>query len=132
MHAHDWTRRTFLTVTAAAALAPGRLKAEGELVFSNATLVMPDGSRSTGGIRIRNGLIAELGSAVTGGTDLGGRWIVPGFTDAGCRLGLLEVGMERSTHDTSASKSIALDARSWDGYNPRSTLIPVARVNGIT
>jgi imidazolonepropionase-like amidohydrolase len=132
MHAHKWTRRGFLALTAAASFAPKQLLAGEDTVLSNATLIMPDGSRIQGGVRFRDGKIVELGPAVRGGTDLKGKWVVPGFTDSGCRLGLLEVGMERSTHDTSAQKSIALDARSWDGYNPRSELIPVARVNGIT
>ncbi|MAY80910.1 MAG: hypothetical protein CL930_09030 [Deltaproteobacteria bacterium] len=132
MHAPNWTRRGFLASAAAASFLPKQLFAAGDMVLSNATLVMPDGSRVQGGIRCREGKIVEIGASVTGGTDLKGKWIVPGFTDAGCRLGLLEVGMERSTHDTSAKKSIALDARPWDGYNPRSELIPVARVNGIT
>jgi len=114
------------------ALLPSVGWAGTEQTFSNATLVMPDGSTQTGGIRWERGRITGLGAKVEGGTDLGGQWVVPGFTDAGCRLGLLEIGLESSTHDTSASKSIALTARAIDGYNPRSALIPVARVNGIT
>ena len=132
MQDHDWTRRGFLVAAAAVGLAPKTLWASTEQVFSNATLVMPDGSTQQGGLRVKDGVIEALGSEVIGGTDLQGRWIVPGFTDAGCRLGLLEVGLESGTHDTSANQSLALDARALDGYNPRSDLIPVARVNGIT
>ena len=128
----SWTRRGFLAATAAVGLAPKSLFASTETVYSNAHLVLPDGSTQLGGIRIRGGLIEAIGADITGGVDLGGKWLVPGFTDAGCRLGLLEVGMERDTHDTSAKKSMAIDARPIDGYNPRSDLIPVARVNGIT
>ena len=133
MHVPDlWTRRAFLSSTVAAALAPSVGWASGEQTLSNAMLVMPDGSTQLGGIRWANGRVTALGPKVQGGTDLGGQWIVPGFTDAGCRLGLIEIGLESSTHDTSASQSIALTARAIDGYNPRSELIPVARVNGIT
>ena len=132
MQDRDWTRRGFLAATAAVGLAPRTVWASAEQVLSNATLVMPDGSTQTGGLRIKDGVIDALGDQVTGGKDLKGRWIVPGFTDAGCRLGLLEVGLESGTHDTSANQSIALDARALDGYNPRSDLIPVARINGIT
>ena len=127
-----WTRRGFLAATAAVGFVPKKLIASTEAVYSNANLVLPDGRTQVGGLRIRDGLIAAMGPDVTGGIDLGGKWMVPGFTDAGCRLGLLEVGMEKGTHDTSANKSIAIDARAVDGYNPRSDLIPVARVNGIT
>jgi imidazolonepropionase-like amidohydrolase len=132
MRDHNWTRRGFLALSAAAGLLPHRVLAGTEVEYSNAHLVMPDGSTQVGGLRFRDGLIDAIGTSVTGGTDLKGKWLVPGFTDAGCRLGLLEVGMEKDTHDTSAKKSQALDARAVDGYNPRSELIPVARVNGIT
>ena len=126
------TRRGFVCSIASAALLPHTVWASSEQTLSNGVLVMPDGRTVRGGLRWRAGKIIALGPDVVGGTDLNGRWIVPGFTDAGCRLGLLEVGLESSTHDTSAKESIALDARALDGYNPRSQLIPVARVNGIT
>ena len=128
----EWTRRGFLAATAAVAMAPKTVFAGSETVYSNANLVLPDGRTQVGGIRFRDGMITGIGPDIIGGTDLGGKWLVPGFTDAGCRLGLLEVGLEKDTHDTSAKKSIAIDARAIDGYNPRSDLIPVARVNGIT
>ena len=127
-----WTRRSFLASASSLALLPSASWASAEQSFHNATLVMPDGSTQSGGVSWRAGRITALGSSVKTGTDLGGQWVVPGFTDAGCRLGLLEVGLESSTHDTTASESIALTARAFDGYNPRSELIPVARVNGIT
>jgi len=50
----------------------------------------------------------------------------------GCRLGLVEIGMEGATKDLSTGKSQAPDARAIDGYNPRSELIAITRVNGIT
>ena len=127
-----WTRRSFLASASSLALLPSPSWGSAEQSFHNATLVMPDGSTQSGGVSWKAGRITALGSSVKTGTDLGGKWIVPGFTDAGCRLGLLEIGLESSTHDTSASESIALTARAIDGYNPRSELIPVARVNGIT
>lgn len=127
-----WTRRGFIGAGAAAAMLPRSVYATEARTWSNATLVMPDGSTVTGGLRVRAGVIEAVGSDVTGGHDVEGAWIVPGFTDAGCRLGLLEVGLERSTHDLGTGESESLDARAEDGFNPRSALIPVARVNGIT
>ena len=132
MRAPKFTRRRLLCTAAGAALLPRPVWASDEQILSNGVLVMPDGSQVRGGVAWKGGKISALGSGVTGGVDLKGRWVVPGFTDSGCRLGLLEVGLESSTHDTSAKESIALDARAIDGYNPRSELIPVARVNGIT
>ncbi|MEC8193123.1 MAG: amidohydrolase family protein [Myxococcota bacterium] len=132
MPGHEWTRRGVIAAAAAATVAPRRIVAAAQQTWSNAVLVMPDGTTQEGGIRIRAGIIEAVGPDVTGGVDLNGAWVVPGFTDAGCRLGLLEVGLERSTHDLGAGENQALDARATDGYNPRSELIPVARVNGIT
>lgn len=132
---HDpelWSRRAFLTSATSVALLPSVGWAAQEQSICNATLVMPDGTTQSGGVRWMAGRITAVGASVTEGPDLAGQWVVPGFTDAGCRLGLLEIGLESSTHDTSASQSIALTARAIDGYNPRSELIPVARVNGIT
>ena len=132
MPAHKWSRRGVLAAGAAAGVLPGRIMASEARTWSNAVLVMPDGSKVEGGLRVRGGQIDAVGPEVTGGQDLAGAWIVPGFTDAGCRLGLLEVGLESSTHDVTAGENQALDARAIDGFNPRSELIPVARVNGIT
>lgn len=132
MPVHDWSRRGFLGAGCALGLLPSRALGSATQSWSNAVLVMPDGSTLNGGLRIRDGRIDAVGPEVTDGEDLGGAWIVPGFTDAGCRLGLVEVGMEKSTHDMSAGENQALDARVIDGFNPRSQLIPVARVNGIT
>ena len=132
MPCRDLSRRGFLALGAAIPLVSTRALAGEATTFSNATLVLEDGSTARGGIRFRDGIIEAVGPKVVGGTDLDGHWLVPGLTDAGCRLGLLEVGMERDTHDSSAKENQALDARVVDGYNPRSDLIPVARVNGIT
>ena len=132
MPGHEWTRRGVLAAAAAATVAPRRIVAASQQTWSNAVLVLPDGTTQQGGIRIRAGVIEAVGPDVTGGIDLKGAWVVPGFTDAGCRLGLLEVGLEQSTHDLGTGENQALDARATDGYNPRSALIPVARVNGIT
>ena len=128
----EWSRRGFLGLGVSAGFLPARLMASTAMEWSNGVLVLPDGSTTTGGLRVRDGIIESVGPSVTGGIDLDGAWIVPGFTDAGCRLGLVEVGMEADTHDSSTKENQAPDARAVDGYNPRSELIPVARVNGIT
>lgn len=130
---HNWTRRGVLGLLGAGALMPRQLLAGGEWVLSNATVVLPDGSTLSGaGIRVVGDTIAEVGQSVTGGKDLDGAWIVPGLTDMGCKLGLVEIGMEGGTKDLSTGKHLAPDAQVVDGYNPRSELIDVTRVNGIT
>ena len=61
---HDpkqWTRRTFLASATSAALVPAVSWASSEQVLSNATLVMPDGTTQTGGVRWEGGRITALG-----------------------------------------------------------------------
>ena len=100
----------------------------------NATVVRADGVRLSGaGIRVEGGVVVEVGSGVTGGLDLGGRWIVPGFTDAGCTVGMVEIGAESATNDSSeGSDAVVPDARAIDAYNPLSDVIGVTRAYGIT
>ena len=74
----------------------------------------------------------SLSKDITDGSDLGGKWIVPNFIDAGCTVGLYEVELESATHDD--SRPVVLS--NWmliagDGYNPLSETIPTIRANGI-
>ena len=132
-----WSRREVLAAVAAGAVVPKALLADqGGFSLKNATLLLHTGQRVEGaGVRVEGGVVVELGVGVGGAdaVDVGGDWIAPGFTDAGCTLGLVEVGLEQASHDDDeGSAAVTPDARVWDGYNPRSALIPVARVNGIT
>ncbi len=106
----------------------------GTFTLSNATVVTHTGERLVGaGVRVEGGVIAEVGAAVTGGTDLGGAWVVPGFTDAGCTVGLIEIGLESSSKDeTESSDAVTPDARASDAYNPLSEVVPVTRAAGFT
>lgn len=65
--------------------------------------------------------------------DAGGKPVTPGLFDAYTNLGILEIDGVEETNDTTAKKarySAALDAA--DAFNPRSTLIPVSRIEGLT
>lgn len=130
------SRRALLAGAGAVGLLGRRALAEQGLTLRGATLLTHEGQRLVDyGLRVEGGRIVELGpsSRFASGEDLGGRWIVPGFTDAGCMLGLLEIGLEQGTHDDSESTAAVVpDARARDGYNARSELIPIARVNGVT
>lgn len=111
---------------------PADAPLQGSFTVSNATILTHIGEQLSGGIRVESGKIVEIGAGVTGGTDLGGRWVVPGFTDAGCTVGLVEVGLESATRDDSeGSDAVTVDARVVDAYNPLSAIVPVTRVNGI-
>lgn len=113
--------------------APDDAPLQQTFTLSNATLLSHTGQTATGGIRVEDGTIVEIGAGVSGGEDLGGAWIAPGFTDAGCRLGLVEVNAVGSSRDQGVSgDAVTPDARVIDGYNPLSDVIPTTRVNGIT
>ena len=142
-HSPDFSRRGMLSLLAAGAALPriGRAGIDGLLqdglsetfTLSGATLLSHTGTISTGGVRVEAGQIVELGAGVSGGVDVGGAWICPGFTDAGCTVGLVEVPMEGSTSDASESAgAITADARAVDAYNALSDVVPVTRVNGTT
>jgi len=65
--------------------------------------------------------------------DAAGKPVTPGLFDAYTSLGLKEIDGVSESVDTGARKSrlsAALDAA--DAFNPRSTLIPVSRVEGLT
>lgn len=124
-------------LTAAAALPRwARAEAAG-FSLRNATLLTHEGRRLVDhGLRVVDGRVVEIGPSARFGAealDLGGAWVCPGFTDAGCRVGLVEVDLEAATRDDDESTSaLTPDARVRDGYNVRSEVIPVTRANGIT
>lgn len=119
---------------AGAALEGWAGAAPATLTLSNATVLLHTGERLAGaGVRVEAGRIVEVGRGVTGGEDLGGAWIVPGLTDAGCTVGLYEIGAESDTHDDQeSSDAVTPAARVVDGYNPLSEVVPVTRSVGFT
>ncbi len=122
------------------ALLPGALLAE-TLVIRNATVhtVGPQGVLKNASIVIDDGRITHVGEPLPTGRDNAividaqGRMVTPGlFTPLG-QLGLIEVKSVGSSVDSvrrgfqfSASFDVAT------AFNPNSTLIPVARIAGIT
>lgn len=90
-------------------------------------------------VLIREGRIEAVGRdvAVPDGVrriDARGRVVTPGLFDASTQIGLVEVGLEAETRDTGMEDEDAITAAFdvVDGINPRSTLIPVNRLGGIT
>ena len=89
-------------------------------------------------VLVRDGIITAVGHdiEVPAGVptlDAAGRVVTPGLFDATTSLGLVEVGMVRSTVDAQLQGDpvrAAFDV--VDGINPRSVLIPVNRAAGLT
>lgn len=62
-----------------------------------------------------------------------GKQLTAGFVDASTRLGLVEVSMEGASHDIDAGGDPIRAAHTVvETYNPRSTAVPVTRIEGTT
>ena len=96
------------------------------------------GRIEAGTVLIRDGRIAAVGAEIeipAGATviDARGKVVTPGLIDPLSTIGLAEVSLEPSTVDTRVEDdrfTVALDAA--DAFNPRSVLVPVNRIEGIT
>lgn len=124
---------------AAAMLAAGPLNAE-TIALTGARIhtAGPEGVIENGTLVIRDGRIAAVGDALAPPAgarviDVSGKVITPGFYDAHGYLGIAEVSLEPTTVDqqhVDASYSAAFEVA--DAVNPRSILIPINRIEGIT
>ncbi len=96
------------------------------------------GTLENANIYIADGQIAGLGVnfAPPSGTELidaEGNWVTPGIFSPFSRTGIVEVGAEDSTNDTSAAGSpFSVALRAADGFNPAATPIDVTRIEGVT
>ena len=141
----SWTRRQAITAGLAgltvgrvgrAALPAGGWLGAGPLTetFVGGQVVLPDGSVAERDVRVSGGQIVEVGApgSMGAGTDLSGKWLVPGFIDAACQVGLWEVGLEAATRDDAEDLGVSMpDVRVVDAYNAASAVVPVTRANGI-
>ncbi len=97
-----------------------------EGVLENATIVIEDGEITALGPRVK----APSGAKVV---DAKGKWITPGIIAPFTRVGIVEVGAEDATNDTSASNSkftAALEASK--SFNPNASPVDVTRIEGVT
>ena len=100
--------------------------------FSNARILVGDGSELEGGLRVEGGNLVEVGPGVKGGEDLAGATIFPGFFDGGSPIGLWEIDLESATHDESEGTDAFLPAIHVEqSYNPANGAIAVARRQGV-
>lgn len=106
--------------------------------------VAAQGTLQNADVLVRGGMVAAVGSAVaappgTAVIDAKGRELTPGLFGGLTNVGLEEISEESQTNDS----SLNLKAPAWEqqwrpeldvslAFNPRSILIPVARIEGVT
>jgi imidazolonepropionase-like amidohydrolase len=130
---------------AGAALGPHGVSAQ-DFLIRGATVhtVSPQGTLKDTDVLVRDGLIAAIGPAVqvpTGAAvvEAKGRDLTPGLFGGMANIGLEEVSEESQTVDSASNMKAPDWEQQWRpeldvtlAYNPRSTLVPVARIEGVT
>ena len=132
------------TLAALAAVAPATAQT---IAIEGGDVYTADGTAIRGGtVLIQNGRITAVGAgvAVPAGArriDARGKWVTPGLIESSTQLGLREVEGLAETNDAEI-RDVAQQQSSADqvqaafvvteGLNPRSMVIPVTRIAGIT
>lgn len=126
-------------IAALALLAPAAVRAEGIAITGGTVHTLgPAGTIQGGTVLIEDGKIRAVGRdvAIPAGArriDATGKVVTPGLMDSLTRIGLVEVSAVQGTQDATLRDdriTAAFDVA--DALNPRSTLIPVNRIEGIT
>jgi imidazolonepropionase-like amidohydrolase len=131
-------RTPILTLLSSLALAAA-LAAQ-TVVITNAEIhtMGPQGTIRNGSLVIENGKIRAVGASVAlpasaRRIDAGGKVVTPGLLDSLSQIGLVEIGAVRGSNDTADQDDrITASFNAADAINPRSVLIPVNRVEGLT
>lgn len=129
--------RTFLSACAATAAFAVIANAQ-SVAITNANVWTGDDMVAGSTIVIRDGRVTAVApdASIPAGmtrVDADGAWVTPGIFSAFSRVGVVEVGAEDSTNDTSAPLATFGPALHLsDGFNPSATTIPVTRIEGVT
>lgn len=129
--------RAFATIAALGLAASATAQT---VLIENATVhtLGEAGTVNNANVLIRDGRVAEVGAGATpvrGGKviDAAGRIVTPGIFDPLSALGLVEVSLIAGTADDAVEDpeiNAAFDVA--PAINPRSTLIPITRIEGVT
>ncbi len=121
-------------------LAPMYARAE-TIAITGATIhtMGPQGTIADATLIIEDGKIRAVGPSVPlpEGTrriiDARGKVVTPGLFDSYTQLGMVEVGAVEGSRDSAVEDDRVTAAFNVvDAYNPRSTLIPINRIEGLT
>ncbi len=98
----------------------------------------PDGVIESGAIVIEDGAITALGANIEApdGAEIidgDGKWVTPGIFAPLSGIGMVEVSAADSSNDQYAGEAeMNVFMKADDAFNPLSTTIPVARIEGVT
>ena len=106
----------------------------GATVHTGTGEVIEDGT-----VIIAQGKIREIGKGIAAPSGAQviaakGNVVTPGFTDVLTSVGLVEIDLEKETHDhrQGGEDPIRAGFRAADGFNPATTVLPVTRAEGVT
>jgi len=135
-------RRALLAAAAALLAAPAAAQAQTIAVTGGTVYPVTGAPIPNGTVLIRDGRIVAVGAnvAVPAGAqriDATGKWVTPGLFESSTNLGLTEVSQVDATNDFRLDQGtngdqVAAAFNVSDGINPRSMVIPVTRIAGVT
>jgi len=132
-----------LALSAAALLLAGPAAAQTIAITGGTVYPVTGAPIPNGTVVIRDGRIVAVGAgvAIPAGAqriDATGKWVTPGLFESSTNLGLTEVSQVDDTNDFRLNQSqeggdqVAAAFNVSDGINPRSMVIPVTRIAGVT
>ena len=127
------TAALLFSTTASAAMAQDYFISDAKLVTNTS-----EGTVEKADLIIRNGKIAQIGTDLIAPADAeiipaDGRWVTAGIIAPYSRLGLMDIGGEDVTNDTSSGESkTSVSELASDSYNPKSVFIANTRRMGVT
>jgi imidazolonepropionase-like amidohydrolase len=123
-----WGGATVIAQEKAVVLKGGKVLTVTKGVIENGTVVMQGGKITAVGPA--SSVNAPAGAQIV---DVSGMTVYPGLIDSETQLGLTEISAEQMTNDlVEASDEIMPHMHTAEAFHAETTLIPVARMNGIT
>jgi len=128
-----FTAALLLSTIASTATAQDYFISDAKLVTNTAQGIIEKAD-----VIIRNGKIAQMGTDLVAPANAeviqtDGRWVTPGLIAPFSRLGLMDIGGEDVTNDTSSGKSeTSVSELVSDSFNPKTVFIGNTRRMGIT
>ena len=129
----SFTAALLLSSVASTAMAQDYFISDAKLVTNTSQGIVEDAD-----IIIRGGKISQIGTDLVAPANAemikaDGRWVTPGLIAPYSRLGLMDIGGEDVTNDTSSGDSkTSVSELASDSYNPKSIFIANTRRMGVT